>query len=325
MTDREKIAVITSGGDAPGMNACIRAIVRTALKKNLAMLGYRRGYQGLIADDFVTLGRFDVSNIIQTGGSILISSRSDEFMTRDGRQKAADNLAKHGVGGLIVIGGNGSLTGAHLMSQETGIKVIGIPGTIDRDIYGTEQTIGFDTAVNTALDAIDRIRDTASAMERVFIIEVMGRDSGDIALYAGVAGGADAVLVPEISTDIDELIGEIRAGFEVGKKTNLIVVAEGDDCGGAMELSEKLKNKGDIRSWVCILGHIQRGGRPTARDRYYATAFGVAAVEALADGISGVMIGWDKGGGINHVPLTKTYSNKKVYNEEIRKLLEAVA
>jgi 6-phosphofructokinase 1 len=320
-----RIAIITSGGDAPGMNACVRAVVRIALKKGMDVFGYRRGYHGLIADDFMALKRFDVSNIVQTGGSILTSSRSDEFRSPEGRQKAAENLEKRGIQGLVVIGGNGSLTGAHLFSQETGIKVVGIPGTIDRDIYGTEQTIGFDTAVNTALDAIDRIRDTALAMERVFIIEVMGRDSGDIALYAGVAGGADAVLVPELSTDIDGLIDEIQSGLKMGKKTNLIVVAEGDDSGGAINLSETLKNKAGIKSWVCILGHIQRGGTPTARDRYYATAFGVAAVEALADGISGVMIGWDKGGGVNHVPLTKTYSNKKVYNAEIRKLLEAVA
>ncbi len=320
-----KIALITSGGDAPGMNACTRAVVRTALKYGMEVLGYWRGYHGLVTGDYVTLKRFAVSNIIQTGGSILISSRSKEFMTPEGRQKAAENLSEQGVQGLIVIGGNGSLTGAHLLNQETDIKVVGIPGTIDRDIYGTEQTIGFDTAVNTALDAIDRIRDTASAMERVFIIEVMGRDCGEIALYAGVAGGADAVLVPEISTDIDKLIAEIKAGFEIGKKTNVIVVTEGDDSGGALKLSEILKSKGGIKSWVCILGHIQRGGKPSARDRYYATAFGVAAVEALADGIAGVMIGWDKGGGIKHVPLNKTYSNKKQYNAEIRKLLEAVA
>ena len=186
----DKIALITSGGDAPGMNACIRAVVRTALKHGI--------------------------------GSILISSRSKEFMMPEGRQKAADNLAKQGVQGLIVIGGNGSLTGAHLLNQETDIKVVGIPGTIDRDIYGTEQTIGFDTAVNTALDAIDRIRDTASAMERVFIIEVMGRDCGEIALYAGVAGGADAVLVPEISTDIDKLVAEIKAGLFHDKQTRVL-------------------------------------------------------------------------------------------------------
>jgi 6-phosphofructokinase 1 len=322
---RDKAAIITSGGDAPGMNACIRAVVRTGLKKGIKVFGYRRGYQGLIADDFSVLERSDVSNIVQTGGSILTSSRSEEFMTPGGRQKAAENLTKRDIQGLIVIGGNGSLTGAHLLSQETDIKVIGIPGTIDRDIYGTEQTIGFDTAVNTALDAIDRIRDTASAMERVFIIEVMGRDSGDIALYAGVGGGADAVLVPEISTDIDRLISEIKAGLDIGKKTNMIVVAEGDDSGGALELSEILKSRGGIMSWVCILGHIQRGGRPTARDRYHATAFGAAAIETLADGISGVMVGWGRGGGIDHVPLIKTYSNKKVYDAEIRKLLEAVA
>jgi len=321
----KKIAVLTSGGDAPGMNACLRAVVRTALKKDMEVYGYWRGYRGLIDDDYTPLKRFAVSNIVQTGGSILISSRSERFMTKEGRKIAADNLAKRGIEGLIVIGGNGSLTGAHLLNQESDIHVIGVPGTIDRDIFGTEQTIGFDTAVNTALDAIDRIRDTASAMERVFIVEVMGRDSGDIALYSGIAGGGDAVLVPEISTDIDKLVTDIKSGLEIGKKTNLIVVAEGDDSGGAIRLSETLKKKGDIDSWVCILGHTQRGGSPTARDRYYATAFGVGAVEALADGISGVMVGWAVGGGIDYIPLKETYSNKKVYNKKIRELLEAVA
>ncbi len=321
----DKIAVLTSGGDAPGMNSCIRAIVRMALKKDMQAFGFWRGYEGLIKNDYVPLKRFNVSNIIQAGGSILISSRSEEFRTPEGRAKAAENLLKMGIKGLVVIGGNGSLTGAHLLNQESDVRVIGIPGTIDRDIYGTDQTIGFDTAVNTALEAIDKIRDTASAMERVFIVEVMGRDSGDIALYAGVSGGADAVLVPEIETNTEKLIADIHSGMEIGKKTNLIVVAEGDKSGGAIELSNMLKERAGIKSWVCILGHIQRGGRPTVRDRYYATAFGVAAVEALADGLSGVMIGWDVGGGITHVPLKETFSNKKVYNVEIKRLLEAVS
>jgi 6-phosphofructokinase 1 len=319
-----KIGVLTSGGDAPGMNACIRAIVRTALKKDMEVVGYWRGYRGLIEDDFTPLKRFAVSNIIHTGGSILISSRSKEFETQEGRSKAAENLSNRGIQGLIVIGGNGSLTGAHLLSRESDVHVIGVPGTIDRDIYGTQQTVGFDTAVNTALEAIDRIRDTASAMERVFIVEVMGRDSGDIALYAGIAGGADAVLIPEIKTDVDKLIADLKLGFEIGKKTNLIVVAEGDDSGGALKLENLLESHG-IKSWVSILGHIQRGGRPTVRDRYLATAFGVAAVEALADGISGVMTGWDVGGGIKHIPLKETYSKKKVFSPKIQELLQAVS
>ena len=320
-----KIGVITSGGDAPGMNACIRAVVRMSLKKGIEVFGFWRGYEGMLNNDYIPLKRFNVSNIIQTGGSILISSRSEGFHTQEGRAKAAENLLALGIKGLVVIGGNGSLTGAHLLNQETDIRVVGIPGTIDRDIYGTDQTIGFDTAVNTALEAIDKVRDTAYAMERVFIVEVMGRDSGDIALYAGVSGGADAVLVPEIETSIEKLIADIHSGMEIGKKTNLIVVAEGDSSGGAIELSKILKDRADIKSWVCILGHIQRGGRPTVRDRYYATAFGVAAVEAIADGLSGVMIGWDVGGGITHVPLKETFSNKKVYNHEIKRLLEAVS
>ena len=308
-----RIGVLTSGGDAPGMNAAIRAVVRSAIKSGLEVFGIRKGYQGAIDDDIVPLTHRSVSNIIQTGGSILVSSRCEAFTTPEGRESALRRLKGRGIEGLVVIGGNGSLTGAHLLYEETQFPVVGIPGTIDRDVYGTDVTIGFDTAVNTALDAIDRIRDTASAMERVFIVEVMGRHCGDLALIAGVAGGAEAVLVPEIDTDYDRLIRVVQSGFAAGKRTNLIVVAEGDKSCGALSLQEELEKRSGIKSWVCILGHTQRGGRPTAADRFLATAMGVSAVAALAEGEAGTMMGWyaDQ---VVKVPLTDVASKQRPFN-----------
>ncbi|MBI3871578.1 MAG: 6-phosphofructokinase [candidate division Zixibacteria bacterium] len=287
-----RIGVLTSGGDAPGMNAAIRAVVRTAIKTGLEIFGIRRGYQGIIDDDMVRMDHRSVSNIIQTGGSILVSSRCDAFMQPDGRQTALRHLKSRGLEGLIAIGGNGTLAGAHAFYSETQFPIVGVPGTIDRDVNGTESTIGYDTAVNTALDAIDKIRDTASAMERVFIVEVMGRHCGDIALMAGVSGGAEAVLVPEIATDYDRLIREIQSGFAAGKRTNLIVVAEGDDSGGGLNLQKELEKRAGLKSWVCILGHTQRGGSPSAADRFLATALGVCSVQALIAGRFGIMVGW---------------------------------
>jgi len=317
----KKICVLTSGGDAPGMNACVRAVVKSGEKRGLTVYGAQRGYQGLIENDFIELKRSSVSNIIQQGGSIVISSRSEDFFKEEGRKTAADNLNSLGIEGLIVIGGNGSMTGAYKMMLENGTRIVGIPGTIDRDIWGTEETIGFNTAVNTALEAIDRVRDTAAAMERVFIIEVMGRHCGEIALISGIGGGADAVLIPETRTDIDELIHSIQEGIKLGKKTNLIVVAEGDDFGGAYKVSEALKEKAGIKSWVVILGHVQRGGTPTAIDRYFASVFGVAAVDAMVEGISGVMVGWQKDE-VKYVPLKDTFSNKKQFDPHDQELLE---
>ncbi|HUU44731.1 MAG TPA: 6-phosphofructokinase [Acidobacteriota bacterium] len=318
-----RIGVLTSGGDAPGMNAAIRAVVRSAIKSGLEVFGIRRGYQGAIDDDIIPLNHRSVSNIIQTGGSILISSRCDVFTTPEGRQTALRHIKSRGLEGLVVIGGNGSLTGAHLFYEETGFPTIGIPGTIDRDIYGTEVTVGYDTAVNTALGAIDRIRDTASAMERVFLVEVMGRHCGDLALIAGVAGGAEAVLVPEIDTDYDRLIREVQAGFTSGKRTNLIVVAEGDSCGGVLNLQKELEQRAGLKSWVCILGHTQRGGNPTAADRFLATALGVSAVEALVAGRHGIMMGW-RGDEVASVPLADVVNNKRPFNPMHRDYLTSL-
>jgi 6-phosphofructokinase 1 len=318
-----RIGVLSSGGDAPGMNAAIRAVVRSAIKSGLEVFGIRRGYQGAIDDDIIPLNHRSVSNIIQTGGSILISSRCDAFNHPEGRETAVRHLKSRGLEGLVVIGGNGSLTGAHYLFEETGFPVIGLPGTIDRDIYGTEVTIGYDTAVNTALDAIDKIRDTASAMERVFLVEVMGRHCGDLALIAGVAGGAEAVLVPEIETDYDRLIREVQAGFAAGKRTNLIVVAEGDTCRGAMNLQDELERRAGIKSWVCILGHTQRGGNPTAADRFLATALGVSAVAAMKAGKKGIMIGWHNDE-VCEVPLTDVVNNRKPFNGSQRDYLTSL-
>jgi len=317
----KKICVLTSGGDAPGMNACVRAVVKCGEKRGLEVYGARRGYQGLIDNEFVRLERGSVSNIIQQGGSIIVSSRSEDFFNEEGRKTAAENLVKNDIEGLIVIGGNGSMTGAYKMMLENDNHIIGIPGTIDRDIWGTEETIGFNTAVNTALESIDRIRDTAAAMERVFIIEVMGRHCGQIALISGIGGGADAVMIPETKTDIDELIHDIQEGNRLGKKTNLVVVSEGDDFGGAYKVSEALKERAGIESWVVILGHVQRGGTPTAIDRYYASVFGVAAVDAIVEGISGVMVGWQKDE-VKYVPLKDTFTNKKPFDPHDKELLE---
>jgi 6-phosphofructokinase 1 len=320
MADK-KICVLTSGGDAPGMNACVRAVVKCGEKRGLEVYGARRGYQGLIENEFIRLERSSVSNIIQKGGSIIVSSRSEYFFKEDGRKTAADNLRNMGIEGLIVIGGNGSMTGAYKMMLENGTKIVGVPGTIDRDIWGTEETIGFNTAVNTALESIDRIRDTAEAMERVFIIEVMGRHCGEIALISGIGGGADAVMIPEVKTDIDELIHDIQEGSKQGKKTNLIVVAEGDDFGGAHKVSMALKERAGIKSWVVILGYVQRGGTPTAIDRYFASVFGVAAVDTIVEGMSGVMVGWQKDE-VKYIPLKDTFSNKKPFDPHDNELLE---
>lgn len=317
----KKMAVLASGGDSPGMNACIRAVTRRALQEGIEVWGAMRGYQGLLDKNFRRLERASVSSIINLGGSILVSSRCDEFRTPQGRKKAADNCRALGIEHLVAIGGNGTMTGAHLLAQETGLKVIGLPGTIDNDIYGTDHTIGFDTATNTALEAIDRIRDTASAMERVFFIEVMGRDCGNIAIYAGVAGGADYVAIPEIPTDIAALCEKIKRGFSIGKSSNIVVVAEGDASGGADPLSQQVLQRTGIKSWVCKLGHIQRGGSPTAYDRFFATAVGIAAVEDLMRGASGYMIGFHDNQ-LNRTPLIETYSRKKPFNDELYRLLK---
>jgi len=288
-----KIAVLTSGGDAPGMNAAIRAVVRTCSYHDVEVLGIYRGFQGMIEDDFVELNARSVRNIINKGGTFLKSARSEGFRTEEGRENAYNNLTKNGVEALVVIGGDGTFTGALSFSQEFGFPVMGIPGTIDNDIYGTTHTIGYDTALNTVVDAIDKIRDTASSHNRMFFVEVMGRDSGFIALNSGIGGGAERIIIPEKNIPAEVLLEDIDRGKRRGKTSNIIVVAEGNTAGKAVfELKEYVEQKRpeyDIR--VSVLGHMQRGGTPTCYDRVLATRMGVKAVESLLEGKSQYMVG----------------------------------
>ena len=288
-----KIAVLTSGGDAPGMNAAIRAVVRTCSYHDVEILGIYRGFQGMIEDDFVELNARSVRNIINKGGTFLKSARSEGFRTKEGRENAYNNLTKNGVEALVVIGGDGTFTGALSFSQEFGFPVMGIPGTIDNDIYGTTHTIGYDTALNTVVDAIDKIRDTASSHNRMFFVEVMGRDSGFIALNSGIGGGAERIIIPEKNIPAEVLLEDIDRGKRRGKTSNIIVVAEGNTAGKAVfELKEYVEHKRpeyDIR--VSVLGHMQRGGTPTCYDRVLATRMGVKAVESLLEGKSQYMVG----------------------------------
>lgn len=288
----KRIGVYTSGGDAPGMNACLRAVVRTAISHDLEVVGIRRGYQGMIEGDFIMMEAHTVSNIIQRGGTILKSSRSKQFRTPEGRKKAFDRISEAGIEGLVAIGGDGTFAGANIFCNEYKIPVVGAPGTIDNDLYGTDYTIGYDTALNTAMDGIDKIRDTADSHNRLFIVEVMGRDAGFIALNAGIAGGAEAVLVPEEETFIEEICAKLEQGWIRHKTSSIIVVAEGDDAGGAIKVAEEVKkrfNHYDTR--VVVLGHIQRGGSPTCLDRVLASRLGHAAVETLLEGLTNVMVG----------------------------------
>ena len=287
-----KIGVLTSGGDAPGMNAAVRAVVRTGIYHGLEVYGIMRGYNGMVDNDIFRMEGKSVANIIQRGGTILKTSRCKEFFTPEGRKKAYENLKKFGINGLVIIGGDGSFRGAQTFSNEYDIPCVGLPGTIDKDIAGTDFTIGFDTAVNTAVEAIDKIRDTADAHDRLFIIEVMGRDAGYIALHSGIATGAESVLIPERKTDIEAIIKQLAEKERRHKLVNLIVVAEGDNFGGANEvgkiITERLPMQ-DVR--VCILGHIQRGGSPSCFDRLIASRMGYSAVECLLEGRHNVFVG----------------------------------
>lgn len=288
----KKVAIMTSGGDAPGMNACLRAAVRGAVYHGIEIYGIYRGYDGMIDGDIVRMKSHSVSNIIQKGGTILKSARSEEFKTKEGRKKAFEHLQKLGIEGLITIGGDGTFTGAKIFYEEYGIPTVGAPGTIDNDLYGTDYTIGFDTAVNTALGAIDKIRDTADSHNRLFFIEVMGRDSGYIAIRSGIGGGAELVMVPETSTSIKEVISTLQEGWARHKTSSIVVVAEGDEEGNAMEIAAKVKkaiSQKDIK--VSILGHIQRGGSPSAQDRILASRLGLGALEGLMKGEKNVMAG----------------------------------
>lgn len=321
----KRIGILTSGGDAPGMNACIRAVVRNALVNSVDILGIRRGYAGLIEDDMLALDRKSIANIIQRGGTILETSRCPEFTTLEGRAKAIKVLEEAGIDGLVLMGGDGTFHGGTLLANECDVDIVGVPTTIDNDVYGTDYTVGFDTAVNTALEAIDRIRDTAVSHERLFFVEVMGHHTGFIALESGIAGGAEEMVIPEVTTSTDELWSRLQESFEHGKKSAIVVVAEGDQPGHTFTIAQEAKDKLKSESRVCILGHVQRGGSPTARDRVLASNLGSAAVSALLKGKSGCMVGEVKNE-IVYTALADTWGKKKSLSprlEELAKLLSA--
>lgn len=307
------------------MNAAIRAVVRTGLYYNLEVFGITRGYMGMIDDDIVPMHSRSVANIIQRGGTILKSARCKEFYEFEGRKKAYENLKKHGIEGLVVIGGDGSFKGAQKFSTEFDIPCIGLPGTIDKDMAGTDHTIGFDTAVNTAVEAIDKIRDTADAHDRLFIIEVMGRDAGYIALHSGIATGAENILIPEAKTNIDELISSLEDKQRRKKLVNLIVVAEGDEFGGADEVAKVVRERlPDMDTRVCILGHIQRGGSPSCMDRLVASRLGYASVESLMEGRHNVMIGIVNNK-LHYTPLDQAIKAKQKIDKEWLKIVKILA
>jgi 6-phosphofructokinase 1 len=321
---KKRIAVLTSGGDAPGMNAAVRAVVRTSIYYGYEVLGIYRGYDGLINGDVKVLRKGDVANIIHRGGTILKTARSQEFMTKDGRAKAAQVLKNENVEGLVVVGGNGSYTGAMKLGEEQNIKVVGVPGTIDNDIYGTDYTIGFDTAINTAVEAVDKIRDTADSHSRLFFIEVMGRHSGYIALYTGIGSGATKVFLPERDDDIKAFIAYLKEAGRRNKLFNLVIVAEGNTNGGAAEMAEKVKEVVDMDVRTAVIGHLQRGGAPTASDRFLASKLSYNAVRALIDGQTGVAIGLvDKN--IVYTPLIEAITKKKEPEEGIIQMAEILS
>jgi 6-phosphofructokinase 1 len=305
-----KIGILTSGGDAPGMNACIRAIVRKAIFHDLEPVGIRRGFTGMLNAELQPIDRRFVANIIQRGGTILETSRCPEMLTVEGRKKGILTLDRAGIDHLIVIGGDGTFHGADELSKECDVKIMGVPATIDNDVYGSDFTIGFDTAVNTALGAIDRIRDTADSHERIFIVEVMGRSSGFIALEVGIAGGAEDILVPEKKEDLQSLCSRLQDSYIAGKRSSIIIVAEGSETGNAMSVASYIDGCLKTSCRVCILGHIQRGGSPTARDRVLASKLGVAAVDGLLQGKSGYAVGEYKGE-IAYTPLKEAWGKKK--------------
>jgi 6-phosphofructokinase 1 len=321
---KKRLGILTSGGDAPGMNAAIRAIVRTAIHKGYEIIGIRHGYKGLINGDIIFLNHTSVANIIQRGGTILGTTRCDEFETERGMRKAKGVMEKHKIDCIIAIGGDGTMRGAKEFSERFGVKIIGLPGTIDNDLYGTDFTIGFDTAVNNALEAIDRIRDTASSLERVFFIEVMGRFSGFISLAVGLAGGAEDVIYPETPTNIREIAQTIKDNIKKGKRSNIIIVAEGDEARNALRIAQKVKKLTGEDFRVAVLGYIQRGGTPTANDRILASKLGYSAVEAYEQGKFGIMVG-EVNGKITYTPLEQTYSIKKPVEDYIYKLIKILS
>ena len=319
-----RIGVLTSGGDAPGMNATIRAIVRTALHHRLQVFGIKQGFNGLLNGNLIELNHQSVANIIQRGGTILGTARSDEFETIAGMRQAKKTIDRFKLDAVIVIGGDGTMRGAHEFSNKFKVKMIGLPGTIDNDLFGTDYTIGFDTAINNALEAVDRIRDTASSLERLFFIEVMGRCAGFIGLAIGLAGGAEEVLIPEIPTDIKALAKKLNDNIKKGKKSNIVIVSEGDEAGNAYTIAQKVKKliKEDYR--IAVLGYIQRGGTPTANDRVLGSKLGFAAVEAVKKNIYGSMVGE-----INHkvvyTPFKDTYTKRKKIDPTIYRIIQILS
>lgn len=320
-----RIGVLTSGGDAPGMNAAIRAVVRTAIYNGIEVYGIMRGYQGMVDDDISQMESKSVANIIQRGGTILKTARCKEFYEPEGRKKAYDNLKKREIDGLVIIGGDGSFRGAVQFTKEFDIPCVGLAGTIDKDIYGSDFTIGFDTAVNTAVSAIDKIRDTMDAHDRIFIIEVMGRDAGYIALHSGIATGAENILIPEKTASIEDIINTLQEKERRKKLVNLIVVAEGYSHGGAMEVQKKLQQdlpNAEIR--VAVLGHIQRGGSPTCIDRLIASRMGYHAVECLMEGNHNVFVGI-LNNAMHYIPLEQAVKNKGEISDEWMKIVKILA
>lgn len=318
-----RIGVLTSGGDAPGMNAAIRAVVRSACAAGVEVVGIERGFHGLIHRQFVPMGSRSVSGIIYQGGTILHTARSEEFKSPEGRERAARNLAQAGIDGLVAIGGDGTYRGAVALAAEHGIPIIGVPGTIDNDIRGTLYTIGFDTAINTALDSIDRIRDTSEAHEKVSIVEVMGRMSGFIALEAGLAGGAEAVLIPERPVDYEALALAVKRWQAEGKRSSIIVVAEGAAKGESV--ARELEARAGVSARLTVLGYIQRGGRPTARDRVLATRFGHHAVRLLLEGHAGLMVGLGEGEQIATCPMERVMEGPRQPDNALLDLIAVTA
>ncbi len=318
------IGILTSGGDAPGMNAAIRAVTRAGIYYGFRVYGIYRGWEGLINDDMVEFTTEHVSGIINRGGTILKTARSKDFMTVEGRKKAYKNMCKHNIDALVVIGGNGSLTGARIFAQEYDIVVVGLPGTIDNDLYGTDNTIGYDTTMNTIMECVDRIRDTCQSHERIFFVEVMGRDAGFLAQNSAIACGAEAAIIPEESTEVDQLAEFIHRGIRKSKKSCIVIVSESPKC-GAMYYAERLRKElrgSDVR--VSILGHLQRGGCPTARDRILASRTGVGAIEAILQGQRNVMVGV-RNNEVVYVPFTEAIRPDKPFDKKLIKVLDVLS
>lgn len=310
------IGILTSGGDAPGMNAAIRAVTRTAIYNGFTVKGIMRGYKGLITNEIIDFKSQSVSNIIQVGGTILKTARCKEFETPEGRRIAYDHMTAAGIDALVVIGGDGSLTGASIFAAEYNVPIVGLPGTIDNDLGGTDSTIGYDTALNTIMEAVDKLRDTASSHERLFFVEVMGNTAGYLALNGAIATGSEAAIIPEMETEVDQLGELINHGFRKSKNSAIVLVAENPKTGGAMGLAERVKKEfPQYEARVTILGHIQRGGSPTAMDRILASRMGEAAIEALMEGQRNVMIGI-RNGQIDYVPFTKAIKHDKRINRD---------